>query len=193
MDMGSIRGWFRLKPKTVEAARDACLTQGDLHHQAARQTDGKKADQERAAAEEYHAAAKDLRDGRYAGEVPNMRQCSDESIHGNNAPVQIVKGAKVEISERTLSVIAFALSVAAVTSVLWIAYGQTREIDRSREEQVRETNRLREEVIKYERESRVLQQQVMDHSALLMREGLSQPTDETNGPAGNLEYRRRRK
>lgn len=39
------------------------------------------------------------------------------------------------------------------------------------------------------RETKQLQIQVMDHNALLIREGLMQPTDETYGPAGNLEYR----
>lgn len=38
-------------------------------------------------------------------------------------------------------------------------------------------------------ETRQLQIQVMDHNALLIREGLAQPTDEVYGPAGNLEYK----
>jgi hypothetical protein len=41
-------------------------------------------------------------------------------------------------------------------------------------------------------ETKQLQIQVMDHNALLIREGLMQPTDETYGPAANLEYRRRK-
>lgn len=43
------------------------------------------------------------------------------------------------------------------------------------------------------RESRVLQQQVMDQSALLLREGIRQPGDETNGPSGNTDYHKRSK
>lgn len=39
------------------------------------------------------------------------------------------------------------------------------------------------------RETKQLQIQVMDHNALLIREGLAQPTDEMYGPAGNLEYK----
>jgi hypothetical protein len=31
---------------------------------------------------------------------------------------------------------------------------------------------------------------VMDQNALMIREGLKQPTDETYGPAANLEYRK---
>lgn len=38
-------------------------------------------------------------------------------------------------------------------------------------------------------EYRQVQIQVMDHNALLIREGLAQPTDEVYGPAGNLEYK----
>jgi hypothetical protein len=38
-------------------------------------------------------------------------------------------------------------------------------------------------------ETRQLQIQVMDQNALLIREGLAQPTDTTYGPAGNLEYK----
>lgn len=38
-------------------------------------------------------------------------------------------------------------------------------------------------------EQRQIQVQVMDHNALLIREGLAQPTDEVYGPAGNLEYK----
>lgn len=38
-------------------------------------------------------------------------------------------------------------------------------------------------------QTRQLQIQVMDHNALLIREGLMQPTDEVYGPGGNLEYK----
>jgi hypothetical protein len=41
-------------------------------------------------------------------------------------------------------------------------------------------------------EVRLLQQQVMDQNAILVREGLRQPSDHSNGPAGNLQYERRR-
>lgn len=72
----------------------------------------------------------------------------------------------VEISERTLSVIAFGLAVASFVTSLWCIH----ESDRA------------------ERETKQLQIQVMDQNALLIREGLKQPTDETYGPAANLEY-----
>ena len=100
---------------------------------------------------------------------------------------------EITVNDRVLSVIAFAFSVAAVVSVLWIAVGQIREVDRTRNELEREVARYREEVLKYERESRVLQQQVMDQTAVMVREGIVQPGDETNGPSGNLDYHRKRK
>lgn len=43
------------------------------------------------------------------------------------------------------------------------------------------------------RETRVLQQLIMDHDALLIREGLKQPGDESKGPAANLDYKPRSK
>jgi hypothetical protein len=49
------------------------------------------------------------------------------------------------------------------------------------------------EAQKSSREARLLEQQVMDQNALLLREGLRQPSDFSNGPAGNLQYRRKEK
>jgi len=43
------------------------------------------------------------------------------------------------------------------------------------------------------RETRVFQQLLMDHDALLIREGLKQPGDESKGPAANLDYKPRSK
>lgn len=48
---------------------------------------------------------------------------------------------------------------------------------------------LQREVDRLVREARQVQIQVMDQNALLIREGLKQPTDTTYGPAGNLEYK----
>jgi len=186
--------WVKLK--TIAKAIEALLKAGDDEHDRARVSSGAQANEHRAEAEEFHAAKADLWAAQHRQER-TMKNCSDDSVHGNSAPVQVTKVAphvqKVEISERTLSIIAFGFSTAAIVSVLWVSSGQSHEIDRSREEQMRETNRLREEVLKFERESRVLQQQVMDQSALLLREGLRQPDDLINGPAGNLNYRRKEK
>lgn len=78
---------------------------------------------------------------------------------------------RIEVSERTLSTLAIVLSVAALVTSLWSIH----ESDRAA------------------REAKQLQIQVMDHNALLLREGLLQPTDETYGPAGNLAYKRKEK
>jgi hypothetical protein len=39
-----------------------------------------------------------------------------------------------------------------------------------------------------EREYKLVQLQLMDQNAILIREGLKQPTDLVNGPAGNYQY-----
>lgn len=41
-------------------------------------------------------------------------------------------------------------------------------------------------------ETRLLEQQMMDTNALLVREGLRVPSDHSNGPSGNIQYERRR-
>lgn len=84
----------------------------------------------------------------------------------------------VEVTERALSIIAFGFAIAAFVVALW-ATSDNRQI--------------REELLRSERESRVLQQQIMDQSALLLREGIRQPDDFTNGPSGNLNYHRKEK
>lgn len=84
----------------------------------------------------------------------------------------------LEVTERTLSIIAFGFAIAGFVVALW-ATSDNRQI--------------REELLRSERESRVLQQQIMDQSALLLREGIRQPDDFTNGPSGNLNYHRKEK
>lgn len=44
-----------------------------------------------------------------------------------------------------------------------------------------------------ERAYQLLQLQVMDQNAIMIREGLKQPTDLVNGPAGNYQYQPKRK
>lgn len=90
----------------------------------------------------------------------------DESVKDNTAPVQVTR---IEISERTLSILALAFSCVAIMGSFWAISEMQRN----------------------ERESRILQQQVMDQSALMLREGIAQPGDQTNGPAGNTSYRKR--
>jgi hypothetical protein len=89
----------------------------------------------------------------------------DESINGTGHQV-----TRVEISERTLSVIAIIFGVAAFMMGIWAVFDAEKSA----------------------RETRVLQQLLMDHDALLIREGLKQPGDESKGPAANLDYKPRR-
>jgi hypothetical protein len=96
----------------------------------------------------------------------------DESIYN---PSGNVATNKVEISERTLSILALVFSVAALVTA--IIYGSW----------------AKNEAEKAARETRVLQQIVMDQTAIMVREGLKQPGDIINGPNGNLDYKPRSK
>lgn len=99
------------------------------------------------------------------GPVIHPQNCIDAS-QGSQVNKQTV-----EISERTLSVIAFGFAIAAFVTSLWCMHDADRAA----------------------RETKQLQIQVMDQNALLIREGLKQPGDTTYGPAGNLEYKPREK
>ena len=44
-----------------------------------------------------------------------------------------------------------------------------------------------------ERAYQLMQLQVMDQNAIMIREGLKQPTDTVNGPAGNYQYEPRKR
>lgn len=111
--------------------------------------------------------------------VGSSRDSKDESNRAqDNAHIS---NQKVEISERTLSVIAFGLSVAAFVTALWCMHDA--EIDRQWNN--REIARLVHEV-------NVRDVLLQDHDALLIREGLKTPADATKGPTGNLEYQLRR-
>jgi hypothetical protein len=83
----------------------------------------------------------------------------------------------VEISERTLSVIAFGLAVAALVTALWSMH----EAELRHQYDVREIDRLVHEV-------NVRNIYVENHDALMMRAGIKQPGDMALGPTGNLEY-----
>jgi hypothetical protein len=92
----------------------------------------------------------------------------DESV--NQREGSISQSTKVELSERTLSLLALVFAVAAFMMGIWAIFDAERSA----------------------RETRVLQQLIMDHDALLIREGLKQPGDESKGPAANLDYKPRR-
>ena len=158
---------------------DRLLDFGDrLHQQAREETDDPQmAAQHRQDAELVSEARKEIWEQSNAMNVHSV----DHSVHGNSAPVQTVKTAPqtqtVNISEKTLAIIAFGFAIAAFVIALWANSDNTK---------------IREELLRSERESRVLQQQVMDQSALLLREGIRQPGDLTNGPSGNLDYQPRK-
>lgn len=111
--------------------------------------------------------------------IGSSRDSRDESVTAQQG--SHVSKQTVEISERTLSVIAFGLSVAALVTSLWCMHDneiQRRYSDREIDRLVHEVNKLN-----------IFTQ---DHDALLMREGLKTPADAAKGPTGNLEYQPRR-
>ena len=106
----------------------------------------------------------------------------------------------VEVSERTLAILALVFSVAAAMLALWSVdsdrTGRQNSTDKwmlVREGLEKDQRGVREELEKAQREVRVLQQISMDRDALLIREGLLLPSDATNGPAYNLQYKPRGK
>lgn len=101
----------------------------------------------------------------------------------------------VEISERTLSVIAFGLAVAAFVTALWCMHDAeiSRQMAQHERQQTREENAawhadVNREVDRLVHEVNVGNIYVENHDALLMRAGIKQPGDMPRGPTGNLEY-----
>jgi len=92
-----------------------------------------------------------------------------------------ISNQKVEISERTLSVIAFGFAIAGFVTALWSMHDA--QIDRQWND--REISRLVHEV-------NVRNIYIENHDALLMRAGIKQPGDVEKGPTGNLEYQPRK-
>jgi hypothetical protein len=98
----------------------------------------------------------------------SAQENKDESVHLREGSISNV--AKVDVSERTLSILALVMAVAAFMMGIWALFDAEKSA----------------------RETRVLQQLEMDHDALLIREGFKQPGDESKGPAANLDYKPRR-
>jgi hypothetical protein len=89
----------------------------------------------------------------------------DQSI--NQREGSISNYAKVDISERTLSVIALVFSsIGIVISIFTLL-----------------------ETWSLAREAKQVQIQLMYANAIMLREGMVQPGDQVYGPEGNLEYR----
>lgn len=144
MDIGQLRRWFRLKLATVDTARRACLDQGDIHHQRGRDLEGAAAQEEWDIAEQYHGAAKDLRDAPHEDPPAYVNNGTDSSIHDNAQPVlqatqKLEASPKINISERTLSILAFGLAVAALV----ISWGLSRQLDSARLASFREIDSAR--------------------------------------------------
>jgi hypothetical protein len=112
------RVWIWLKLKTIKKAIDALLMAGDREHDKARSTTGEDATAHRADAEDYHAAKHDLWTATHEMEQPEMRHCSDDSVHGNSAPVQITRlHLPKDVRELLISTVA---AISVLTSLyLW--------------------------------------------------------------------------
>ena len=108
--MDKIRVWLRWF--TVRKALEAFLVAGDHEHQRARDTTGEESKQHRAEAEDFYAAKKDLWDSIHKVDPPSMKNCSDESVHGNTAPVQITRFSLPKDARNIFVATAFALSIA---------------------------------------------------------------------------------
>jgi hypothetical protein len=96
----------------------------------------------------------------------SSRDNKEESVKGDHNLTN-----KVEISERTLSVLAFGFSIAAFV----YAWSLSREVDR------------------LVREVHVNTVTVENHDALMLRYGIKQPEDVMRGPNGNLQYQPKEK
>ena len=85
------RIWLWLKQKTIAKALEALLKAGDDEHEKARHSSGALANEHRAEAEEFHAAKADLWAAQHNGEKSSMKNCSNDSVYDNKAPVQITR------------------------------------------------------------------------------------------------------
>ena len=90
---------------------------------------------------------------------------NDESICVRESGISNV--AKVDISERTLSIVALVFGTIAIVLTLVNTYVTVWQIHEAKQVQV----------------------QLMYANAIMLREGLVQPGDMVYGPEGNLEYK----
>jgi hypothetical protein len=96
--------------------------------------------------------------------VPQQEN-NDESVRLSDGSISNV--AKVDISERTLSILALVFSSIAIVLSIVDFYATSLLI----------------------REAKQVQIQLMYANAIMLREGLVQPGDQVYGPEGNLEYK----
>jgi hypothetical protein len=110
--------WVWLKCKTIAKALEALLKAGDDEHEKARHSSGTLANEHRAEAEEFHAAKADLWAAQHNTEQSSMRNCSNDSVYGNNAPVQITRFSLPKDAREIL--VSAVMAVSVITSlVLW--------------------------------------------------------------------------
>lgn len=108
--------WLWLKRKTIDRALEALLRAGDDEHQKARESRGTEADEHRAEAEEFHAAKRDLWS---ANHEKGMRNFSDDSITAHAR--SNVNKTVIEVSDRTMGLIALILACIAAATAAWMA------------------------------------------------------------------------
>ena len=111
-----IRIWPRVQSITraITALRSAATSEHDM----ARREVGTKSKDLRAEAEEDTAAAKDLWTELHEREPMKMRDASDDSVHGNSAPVQITRfHLPKDAREAIYSIVTAAAVITSV--VLW--------------------------------------------------------------------------
>jgi hypothetical protein len=95
----------------------------------------------------------------------SQQENKDESVNLREGSISNV--AKVDISERTLSLVALVFGVIAIVLSIVNTYITVWQIHEAKQVQV----------------------QLMYANAIMLREGLVQPGDMVYGPEGNLEYK----
>lgn len=176
-----MKQWVRVKYKTISRAIEALLMAGDYEHQKARETQGVESKNHRAEAEEFHAAKSDLWN---ASHQEAMKNCSDESIHGNSAPIQ---QTKVVLGERGAMILAISLSVGLAGWAAARVEGLKDHMDESQRISQNEIEHYKESFAKVERQSRMTELKLDDYTVVMHRAGLALPGDYTRGPQGNLD------
>lgn len=154
-----IRVWIWPKLRSVKRAIDALRDASRLEHQRAHLN----AEDTRATADEYEDAQKDFTHELDWRTRPTM---IDSSIKGNSAPT-LQANPSITLSERTLSILAFGLAVAATVVSVMNAWDNKREVDFLRRHV--EEYRIRTE----------------NAENTLVISGLYKPGDGVNGPSAN--------
>jgi len=119
------RIWVWLRYKTIAKAIEALLKAGDDEHELGRISSGARADEHRAEAEEFHAAKSDLWSAQHKLDQTPMKNCSDESVHGNSAPIQITRFSLPKDARELIIGTVVAISI-VVNIVIFALYQSTQ-------------------------------------------------------------------